>query len=85
MHHWADPAAGLAEIGRVLRPGGRALVWDFRPGAVPFHSHVPDPAEHTRGAPLRLVAATPWRWPWRLVLTQRIELVRADGSADSGT
>jgi hypothetical protein len=46
---------------------------------------VPDPAEHTRGAPLRLVAATPWRWPWRLVLTQRIELVRADGSANSGT
>jgi SAM-dependent methyltransferase len=84
MHHWADPAAGLAEIGRVLRPGGRALIWDFRPGAVPFHSHAPDPAEHARGAPLRLVGATPWRWPWRLVLTQRIEFVRADGGAGSG-
>jgi ubiquinone/menaquinone biosynthesis C-methylase UbiE len=32
MHHWADPKAGLAEIGRVLRPDGRARVWGFRAG-----------------------------------------------------
>ena len=76
MHHWADPAAGLAEIGRVLRPGGRALIWDFRPGARPFHSRRPDPVRHTQGAPLRVASATPWRWPWRFSLTQRIELVR---------
>ncbi len=23
MHHWAEPTAGLAEIGRMLRPGAR--------------------------------------------------------------
>jgi SAM-dependent methyltransferase len=85
MHHWADPTAGLAEIGRVLRPGARALVWDFRPGVRPHpfgprHAHPPDPVEHTRSSPLRVVQATPWRWPWRFNLTQRIELVRADGS-----
>jgi SAM-dependent methyltransferase len=80
MHHWADPTAGLAEVGRVLRPGGRALVWDFRRGFVPFHAHLPDPVEHIHGSPLRVVSATPWRWPWRFHLTQRIELVRADGS-----
>jgi SAM-dependent methyltransferase len=84
MHHWADPAAGLAEIGRVLRPGGRALVWDFRPGVRPHpfgprHAHLPDPVQHARGSPLRVVSATPWRWPWRFRLTQRIELVRTDG------
>jgi SAM-dependent methyltransferase len=85
MHHWADPAAGLAEVGRVLRPGGRALVWDFRPGVRPHpfgprHAHLPDPVQHARGSQLRVVNATPWRWPWRFQLTQRIELVRTDGA-----
>jgi SAM-dependent methyltransferase len=79
MHHWADPTAGLAEIGRVLRPDARALIWAFRPGVRPHlfgprHAHLPDPVEHARGSPLRVVNATPWPWPWRFTLTQRIEL-----------
>jgi ubiquinone/menaquinone biosynthesis C-methylase UbiE len=78
LHHWADARAGLSEIGRVLRPGGRALVWDLRPGLVPLHRNVPDPLEHTHNGPLRVVSATPWRWPWRFTFTQRIELIRAD-------
>ena len=89
MHHWADPAAGLAEIGRVLRPGARALVWDFRPGVRPHpfgprHADLPDPVQHARGTRLRVAKATPWPWPWpwRFNLTQRIELVRADGAPE---
>jgi SAM-dependent methyltransferase len=88
MHHWADPAAGLAEIGRVLRPGARALVWDFRPGVRPHlvgprHAHMPDPVDHAPDSRLRMVKATPWPWPWRFQLTQRIELVRANSSPSS--
>jgi SAM-dependent methyltransferase len=86
MHHWADPAAGLAEIGRVLRPGARALIWDFRPGVRPHpfgprHAHIPDPVDHTHSSRLRMVKATPWSWPWKFQLTQRIELARAERSA----
>ena len=29
MHHWDDPGAAVPQLVRVLRPGGRALIYDF--------------------------------------------------------
>jgi ubiquinone/menaquinone biosynthesis C-methylase UbiE len=83
MHHWAEPPAGLREIARVLRPGARALIWDFRRGFIPLHAGMPDPLEHTHASPLRLLSTRPWRWPWRLKLIQRIELMRANHDSAS--
>ncbi len=74
MHHWAEPTRGLAEIGRVLRPGGRAIVWDLRPGLLLFHRRMPDPVSQVPGSGLRVVSESLWRWPWRISLLKRIEL-----------
>ena len=73
MHHWADRVTGLAEIARVLRPGGRALIWDLKPGTVPFHPPTQGPAHGSPDSPLGAAPVTPWRWPFHLTLAQRIE------------
>ena len=80
MHHWSDPQAGLAEIARVLRPGSKALIWDFprdRPHPfAPRHEQVADPFAGSDDQPLRNVASVPWRWPWRFSIVRRLELAR---------
>ena len=76
MHHWSDRAGAMAEIARVLAPGGRALIWDLKPGALPFHPKVHDAAEVIPLSSLTPASVTEWRWPGRLTFTRRIELER---------
>jgi SAM-dependent methyltransferase len=86
MHHWAEQAVGLAEIGRVLCPGGRALVWDFRPGVRSLHAHhLSEPIDPARVSTLRVMSATSWRWPLWFKLLQRTEMLRAGAHPSPGS
>jgi SAM-dependent methyltransferase len=76
LHHWSDAAGGIREIGRVLRPGGRAIIWDLGSGSQLFHADLPDPVATLRHGGLRIAMAAPWRWPLGLSLCQRVELAR---------
>ena len=59
--HWVEPAAGSAEVGRVLRSGGvLGLVWNIRDESVPWvraahrdHARQPRRADARRGRPDR--------------------------------
>jgi len=75
QHHWTDPLAGMREVTRVLRPGGAAWIYDFRPvlgrarraadGAVA--GLTPRPGV-TRQSPL---PGTPWFTPIGRLVLQR--------------
>ena len=63
MHHWPDPSRGLAEIYRVLKPGGGARIYDL--------AHWLWRPAHGESRISRLAAASPFggeevevvRWP----------------------
>ncbi len=76
LHHWSDAAAGFAELYRILRPAGRAMIWDLAGPIRLLQTAGPWPKE--------LAAASPFgsldvRERWSLgpiVLAERYDLVR---------
>ncbi|MFJ6615106.1 class I SAM-dependent methyltransferase [Streptomyces sp. NPDC091289] len=62
MHHWADVPEAVTEMARVLRPGGRIVIYDFRATSdEPLNRTVAARPEFAgRTVRRTLVTGTPW-------------------------
>ena len=76
-HHWPDGAAGFAEIRRVLRPDGQAIVWDLPDGWGRFETGAAGLAAAAAAGGFGIGRPEPVRWPWRLAFVRRLVLARA--------
>jgi ubiquinone/menaquinone biosynthesis C-methylase UbiE len=75
VHHWPDAAAGFAEIRRVLRPGGRAIVYDLPDRWGRLETKAPPMGEVAAAGGFRDATAMPFAWPGRLAFVRRLEVV----------
>jgi SAM-dependent methyltransferase len=72
-HHWADASTGFAEIRRVLRPGGRAVIYDLPDWWGRLERRAGPLSESASGAGFARTTTSFFRWPWRVPLATRLE------------
>lgn len=82
LHHWGDPAAGGAELVRVLRSGGEIRIYDVR--SAEFAALSAGATGREDAMALVRFPVTPLRWPSLRRLVLQPSLGRQPGSAAQG-
>jgi ubiquinone/menaquinone biosynthesis C-methylase UbiE len=84
LHHWPDPVRGLAEIRRVLKPGGKACIYDLADWIFRLTHHGVRPAEILTESPFASEAIEPVWTVGPVPLVTGFSLGRLDNSLGNG-
>jgi ubiquinone/menaquinone biosynthesis C-methylase UbiE len=84
VHHWPAAAAGFAEIRRVLRPGGRAIVYDLSDRWGHLERRARPMAEVAAAGGFAGARTASFRWPGRLAIVNRLEAIGTESGALPG-
>lgn len=75
-HHWPDGPAAFTEIRRVLRPGGRVMIFDLPDGWGHLETGAVGLARAAADGGFDDGRSEPVRWPWRVALVRRLVVAR---------